>query len=366
MDNNIRSGEMYRFQLTAFPRCTLHNDIAKLTSDGYRFSTDLVFVVGKEEVEVESHIAIVASRSPWLRARIREAIAKASEAENSSENVLVHLPEADPTAFRLVLEYIYSDKIDPTMRSGKRSGDTSASNEVIMQVYTLSVAFKMAKLEKLCVRYLESSVSLKNVLTSLQNASRLKLQPIKEYCLRFIIKESNYNMVINSSEFETLDQPLMVEIIRRRQAKPEQSSSGVSLSASLSVSKDFAASYKKECLADDLRDFLFNSGKEFADVTLVLDGNNEYPAHKAILAARSSYFEGMFRSFSPTSNRIDVLIGEMIPSRQSFQSLLRYIYYGDTTMPPEDSLYLFTAPSFYIFTNNRLQVKKTKSKSIEL
>lgn len=35
--------------------------------------------------------------------------------------------------------------------------------------------------------------------------------------------------------------------------------------------------------------------------------------------------------------------------------MLRYIYYGETKMPPEDSLYLFQAPSFYAFTNNRLQ-----------
>lgn len=45
----------------------------------------------------------------------------------------------------------------------------------------------------------------------------------------------------------------------------------------------------------------------------------------------------------------------MIPSLQSFNSLLRYIYYADVSMPPEDSLYLFTAPVFYGFTNNRLQ-----------
>lgn len=45
----------------------------------------------------------------------------------------------------------------------------------------------------------------------------------------------------------------------------------------------------------------------------------------------------------------------MIPSKASFDSLLRYIYYGDVNMPPEDSLYLFSAPYFYGFTNNRLQ-----------
>ena len=46
----------------------------------------------------------------------------------------------------------------------------------------------------------------------------------------------------------------------------------------------------------------------------------------------------------------------MVPSCQSFQSLLRYIYHGDVNMPPEDSLYLFTAPAFFIFSNNRLHV----------
>lgn len=45
----------------------------------------------------------------------------------------------------------------------------------------------------------------------------------------------------------------------------------------------------------------------------------------------------------------------MIPSKESFDSLLRYIYYGDVNMPPEDSLYLFSAPFFYGFSNNRLQ-----------
>lgn len=52
---------------------------------------------------------------------------------------------------------------------------------------------------------------------------------------------------------------------------------------------------------------------------------------------------------------VQIAIGEMVPSRQAFDSLLQFIYYGDVTMPPEDSLYLFPAPSFYGFTNNRLQ-----------
>ena len=37
---------------------------------------------------------------------------------------------------------------------------------------------------------------------------------------------------------------------------------------------------------------------------------------QAILAARSSYFEAMFRSFMPENDEVTISIGEMVPSRQ--------------------------------------------------
>ena len=63
----------------------------------------------------------------------------------------------------------------------------------------------------------------------------------------------------------------------------------------------------------------------------------------------------MFRSFNPADNIVNIQIGDVKPSLEAFNSLLRYIYYGETKMPTEDSLYLFQAPCFYGFTNNRLQ-----------
>jgi hypothetical protein len=73
-------------------------------------------------------------------------------------------------------------------------------------------------LENLCIGYLEASIHHPNVLDALKNASALKLYKIKEFCLKYIIKDTSYNKIVMSKEFETLDQPLMVEIIRRRQA----------------------------------------------------------------------------------------------------------------------------------------------------
>lgn len=92
--------------------------------------------------------------------------------------------------------------------------------------------------------------------------------------------------------------------------------------------------------------FLRSSGKEFCDINLILD-DRVIPAHKSILAARCSYFQAMFRSFMPADNTVNIQIGDISPSQEAFNSLLRYIYYGEIRMPPEDSLYLFQASCFY-------------------
>lgn len=51
--------------------------------------------------------------------------------------------------------------------------------------------------------------------------------------------------------------------------------------------------------------FLRIGGRDFCDITLVLN-NHCIPAHKSILAARCSYFVGMFRSFAPPDNTVNV------------------------------------------------------------
>lgn len=334
--DNVRSGEMYRFQFSNYPKCTLHGDFGRLL-DSRQFC-DVVFIVGIEEVKMPAHIAMVAARSQWLRVKIISA-------KENSEKCLddlpqVHLKDAVPQAFEMVLNYIYTDCIDPR----KKIEDPICNKIVLlmMDVYRLAVQFHMNRLEQLCVQYLEATINHRNVLQALQNATHLNLFFIKEFCLKFIVKETNYNDIIMSKDFEQVERPLMVEIIRR-QRMPQ-------------VKTSFEPTFENSgtTLEQDMEIFLKSTGKDFYDITLMLEGN-AIPGHKAILAARSRYFEGMFRSFMPTNNLVNIQIGETVPSRQSFDSLLRYIYYAEVNMPPEDSLYLFSAPLFYGFTNNHLQ-----------
>ncbi|CAB0044613.1 unnamed protein product [Trichogramma brassicae] len=395
VDNNVRSGETYRFQFSAYPKCTLHDDFGRLLNS--RLFCDVEFVVGgssssssssgdkeqqpKEETKIPAHIAMVAARSKFLRQRISRAIERRKERLEELHGTAnlpakevpilqVRLQDAVPEAFEMVLNYIYTDRIDPTKKI-----EDPLSNRIVllmMDVYRLAVQFNMRRLEQLCVHYLEATISHANVLEALRNADCLKQQLafIKELCLSFVVRDGNYNQIVMSSEFESLDRPLMVEIIRRKQSASASSGStgggggagggaggGCTSSSGNKHHHHQLNNYERDTgttLEQDMEHFLNSIGREFCDITLMLD-KEPIPAHKAVLTARCSYFEGLFRSFMPPNNTVNIQIGEMIPSAASFRSLLRYIYYADVSMPPEDSLYLFTVPVFYGFTNNRLQ-----------
>ena len=147
LDNNHfrpgnRSGEMFRFQLSAFPKCTLEDDYEKLLRSGQFYDVDFIVAGG---AIVSAHSAIVAARSKWLRNKLVEAI-QDRDPEDKRGRLKVMLGE-NPTekAFQLVLDFIYTDKIDPT---GDRR-ELVASNStvhIMMQVYILAVTFQMERL----------------------------------------------------------------------------------------------------------------------------------------------------------------------------------------------------------------------------
>uniref|UniRef100_A0A8C6VZC7 Leucine zipper like post translational regulator 1 n=1 Tax=Nothobranchius furzeri TaxID=105023 RepID=A0A8C6VZC7_NOTFU len=347
VDNNVRSGEMYRFQFSSYPKCTLHEDYGKLWEN--RQFCDVEFILGEREERVLGHIAIVTARCQWLRRKILQARDRQDEGAAGGPRDIpagnrpsgmqplleVSIREAEAQPFEVLMQFLYTDKIQYPRRGHVQDV------LLIMDVYKLALSFKLSRLEQLCVQYIEASVDLQNVLSVCENANKLQLDQLKEHCLNFVVKESHFNQVIMTKEFENLSTPLIVEIVRRKQQPPPRVYSDQPVDIGTS-------------LVQDMKAYLEGGGLEFCDIVLLLDGHPR-PANKAILAARSSYFEAMFRSFMPEDGQVNISIGEMVPSKQAFESMLRYIYYGDVNMPPEDSLYLFAAPYYYGFSNNRLQ-----------
>lgn len=78
VDNNIRSGEMYRFQFSCYPKCTLHEDYGRLWEN--RQFSDLEFVLGEKEERVRGHTAIVTARCKWLKKKIMHARERVKQA----------------------------------------------------------------------------------------------------------------------------------------------------------------------------------------------------------------------------------------------------------------------------------------------
>uniref|UniRef100_A0A8D8YQK1 Leucine-zipper-like transcriptional regulator 1 n=1 Tax=Cacopsylla melanoneura TaxID=428564 RepID=A0A8D8YQK1_9HEMI len=346
VENNARSGSMHRFKFSKYPKCTLHDDLGKLLR-AEEFC-DVEFKVGKNETRFLAHIAIVGARSKVLRAKILEAIGARDKhldelfgtvrvPPNCMPPVVVHLDSAVPEAFQLVLNYVYTDCVDPY----KQVKDPRGTRMMLtmLDVYRLAIQFRMPRLECLCDEYLRAIINLNSVLSALSHAD--ELPSIHAHCLRYVIKENNFATIVESPQFELLDRKLIVNIVRSHldpnsvKYKPLGDNQGTSLE-------------------QDLKSLLMS--QDMTDIEVTLDGVT-IPTHKAVLAARCAYFEAMFRSFMPApGEKIKIQIGDSVPSLQSFHSLLRYIYYGEIKMPPEDSLYLFQAPLFYGFTNTRLQV----------
>ena len=119
--------------------------------------------------------------------------------------------------------------------------------------------------------------------------------------MKFLSKDINFNQVIMLSEFEQLERPLLVEMIRLRQSPRKCTVNELTSQETTSLEEDLESFFKKDY------------GKEFADLFVKLNSNNHLIlVHKVILAARCSYFEAFFRSFMPKDRRILVSSSQIL------------------------------------------------------
>lgn len=338
-----RSGELFRFKFSPFPKCTLVKDFAKLYAD-MPFS-DVHFLVGPQTECIKAHAVVVASRSPFLRQKILQQVEEASSTYPpfiASCPIEVTLVDVSLETFYHSLYFMYTDRIHPEL---ERHYLCKAASQVLlmMDLYKFSLLLEIKRLELLCIQYLEASVDEGNVLLVLENASELSLTHLKEYCMRFIVRENNYQKVVMSQSFEKINKSLMVQIVRRQQFRSRPTSPEPEREVPVPAT-----------LQEDLQRFMSSDlGQPFADIILCV-GERKVLAHRPILAARCLYFEALFRSFMPEDHCVEITFGRTVPSHQAFMSLLKYLYYGAVDAPPVDALYIFSAPNFFGFSSTRL------------
>lgn len=103
-------------------------------------------------------------------------------------------------------------------------------------------------------------------------------------------------------------------------------------------------SYHHQRLSKDFGSLLERS--RFSDVMLCTSDGKEFPSHKAILSARSSVFDAMFRHEQLQENMENRVCIDDISS-QVLEALLNYIYCGDTSSVDQFSAELLIAADKY-------------------
>ena len=68
----------------------------------------------------------------------------------------------------------------------------------MLELTKLAILLETQKLEKLCIHYIENAVCVDNVLTLLISANELHLHQLKEYCIKFIVRDGPYQQVAYS------------------------------------------------------------------------------------------------------------------------------------------------------------------------
>ena len=101
-------------------------------------------------------------------------------------------------------------------------------------------------------------------------------------------------------------------------------------------------------IIDNLKQF--TTEKKFTDVTLKVD-DKEYPCHKVILCASSTYFDKMFCSdFKEQNSSVVELFGI---SQVGFDEIYKYIYSGHYDLNEENAIEVFDVSDMFLFENIR-------------
>jgi hypothetical protein len=133
---------------------------------------------------------------------------------NPGEYIEIKISNENPEAMKLVLEFLYTDRI---MSLEGRENELETV-KLIVDVYKIANQFIITKLKRICESFFDSSITCSNVLNLLRYVDQLNLATLKDFCMKFLIKDTNYQQVVMSSDFEQINAPLIVEIVRQKQA----------------------------------------------------------------------------------------------------------------------------------------------------
>ncbi|XP_046576055.1 BTB/POZ domain-containing protein 6-like [Haliotis rubra] len=153
--------------------CNLH----MLTSED---SCDVSFLVGKEGKLVRAHRYVLSSRSCVFYAMLCGPLAEKED---------IKIPDVEEELFSEALRYLYTDKTILTAKN-------------VTGLLYLAKKYSVGALERLCVAYLESSLTAENACVILEQAHVFDEEKLFDRALKCIIERCG--TVVRSPGFKTL------------------------------------------------------------------------------------------------------------------------------------------------------------------
>lgn len=155
--------------------------------------SDVTFMV--EGQRLRAHKLVLAARSEYFRAMLFGGLNESSTAE-------IQLKGISAVAFRTLLKYIYTGKVE-----------LSAFNfEQLVAVLQLSHEYRLVDIQRPIVDYLKENLDIGNVFTILRT-STLLFDDLTESCMQFA--DQHASDILDSEDFSTLPQKAVMDMLSR-------------------------------------------------------------------------------------------------------------------------------------------------------
>ncbi|XP_043554967.1 BTB/POZ domain-containing protein 19-like isoform X3 [Chiloscyllium plagiosum] len=153
--------------------------------------SDVKFIVGEEQKVVYAHRCILAYRCEAFRTMFAQRVLShdAKEAE-----VPFVLSDVQPDVFLAVVEFLYTNCV-------------MLSRDIALDVLTSAVEYGLDELQRMCVDYINSTLTVESACEALQAAVTYRQTNMKDKCLAFIEGHTKSDML-------TIDEPDLINFVR--------------------------------------------------------------------------------------------------------------------------------------------------------
>lgn len=152
------------------------------------YLSDVVFKVGSTGELIHAHKVILTLASEVFYRQFNGGLSETNQDNRQNPIVLKHI---EPDIFKLVLHYIYSQKIDLTP-------------ENIIDIYCVSDMYFLTGLKLVCENFFETALNVKNVLKVFESNRRYGFENVDKCC--FDIIQDNPIACFQSDDFQALSQ----------------------------------------------------------------------------------------------------------------------------------------------------------------